>query len=76
MGFFHLLVRFSNEMFSYCTLTETFAIGFQNRFDHVGIDFGFFAGITLVLSLWCFFKLKSAILAHLCFSFEDMKSFR
>ena len=25
---FHLLVRFSNEVFSYCTLTETFAIGF------------------------------------------------
>ena len=36
--FFHLFFRFQIEIFSYCTFTETFAIGFQNRFDHKWID--------------------------------------
>ena len=29
MSFFQLCFRFSSEVFSYCTLTETFALGFQ-----------------------------------------------
>ena len=33
---------FRLRFFSYCTLTETFAIGFQKWFDHEWIDFGFF----------------------------------
>ena len=75
MSFFHLLVRFSNEVFSYCTLTEAFTIGFQNSFEHDWIDFGFFAGVSLISLLSCLYGLKSAIIAHLHFSFDDMKSF-
>ena len=42
MSFFQLCFRFSIEVFSYCTLTETFALGFQKLFDHEWIDFGVF----------------------------------
>ena len=38
--------------------------------------FGFFVGISLISSSSCLYGLKSAIIAHLCFSFDDMKSFR
>ena len=34
MSLSHLGVIFQVEIFSYCILTETFAIGFQNWFDH------------------------------------------
>ena len=40
--FFQQCFRFQNEVFSYCSLTETFANGFQMWFDHEWIDFGFF----------------------------------
>ena len=40
--FFQQCFRFWIEVFSYCTLTETFAIGFQKWFDHEWIDFGVF----------------------------------
>ena len=52
-----------------------FAIGFQNCFDHAWIDFVFLAGISLISSLPCLYELKSAIIAHLCFSFDDMRFF-
>ena len=42
MKFYMLCFMFQIEVFSYCTLTETYGIGFQKRFDHEGIDFGFF----------------------------------
>ena len=42
MSFFQLCFRFSIEVFSYCTLTETFALGFQKLFDHEWIEFGVF----------------------------------
>ena len=42
MSFFQLCFRFQIEVFSYCTLTETFAIGFQKLFDHKWVDYGFF----------------------------------
>ena len=42
MSFFQLCFMFWIEVFSYCTLTETFAIGFQKWFDHEWIDFGVF----------------------------------
>ena len=42
MSFFQLCFRFSIEVFSYCTLTETFALGFQKWFDHEWIDFAVF----------------------------------
>ena len=48
MIFFHLYFRFWIEDFSYCTLTETCAIGFQKWFDHEWIEFGFFVGKWLL----------------------------
>ena len=42
MRLFQLCFRFKNEVFSYCTLTETFAIGFQKWFGHEWIDFAVF----------------------------------
>ena len=55
-SFFQLCFMFWIEVFSYCTLTETFAIGFQMWFDHEWIDFGFFcwkmASFVDFLSVW------------------------
>ena len=56
MSFFQLCFRFWIEVFSYCTLTETFAIGFQKWFDHEWIDFGVFcwkmASFVDFISVW------------------------
>ena len=41
-SFFSNVSGFRLKFFSYCTLTETFAIGFQKWFDHERIDFGVF----------------------------------
>ena len=40
--FFQQCFRFQNEVFSYCSLTETFANGFQMLLDHEMIDFRVF----------------------------------
>ena len=74
--FFHLCFNFYVENVSYCTFTETFAIGFQKWFDHEWIDFG--------LSLWsiAFFvdfvstRTEFCINVQVCFSFDEIKSFR
>ena len=42
VSFFLLCFRFLIEVFSFCTFTETFAIGFQNWFDNKWIDFEVF----------------------------------
>ena len=42
MSFFSYVSGFRLKFFSYCTLTERFATGFQKWFDHEWIDFGFF----------------------------------
>ena len=42
MSFFSYVSGFRLKFFSYCTLTETFAIGFQKWFDHEWIVFGSF----------------------------------
>ena len=56
MSFLQLCFRFQVEVFSYCTLTETYAIGFQKRFDHEWIDFTVFcwkkASFVDLLSVW------------------------
>ena len=56
MSFLQLCFRFQIEVFSYCTLTETFAIGFQKWFDHECIDFGVFcwelASLVDFISVW------------------------
>ena len=56
--FFQRCFRFSIEVFSYCSLTEMLAIGFQKWFDHEWIDF-------VVL---CFFLLETGFLRwlHIC----------
>ena len=65
---------FQIEVF-YCTLTETFAIGFQKLFDHERIDFGFFV-LTWLLSLISrLYGLKSARDAQLLFYFDDINFF-
>ena len=56
MSCLQLCFRFWIEVFSYCTLTETFAIGFQKQFDHEWIDFGVFccgmASFVDFMSVW------------------------
>ena len=56
MSFFQLCFRFWIEVFSYCTLTETFEIGFPKWFDHEWIDFGVFwlkvASFVDFISVW------------------------
>ena len=73
---FHLWVRFYVEDFSYCTFTEMFAIGFQNWFDTAWIILAFFVEFCLISSSWNLRGLKPARIEHLCFSFDDMQSFR
>ena len=56
MSLFSYVSGFRLKFFSYCTLTETFAIGFQKWFDHEWIDFGDFcwqmASSVDLLSVW------------------------
>ena len=42
MSFFLFCFKFLIEVLSFCTFTQTFAIGFQNWFDHKWIDFEVF----------------------------------
>ena len=42
MSFFSAVFQVLDRSFSYCTLTETFAIGFQKWFGHEWIDFEVF----------------------------------
>ena len=42
MSLFHLWVTFQVEVFSYCTLVETFENGFQNKFYLEKVNFGSF----------------------------------
>ena len=42
MSLFHLWVTFQVEILSYCTLAETFANGFQNKFYLENVNFGGF----------------------------------
>ena len=55
-SFFSYVLGFRLKFFSYCTLTETFAIGFQKWFDHERIDFGVFcwelAFFVDLISVW------------------------
>ena len=54
--FFQLWFRFYIEVFSYCFLMETFAIGLQKWFGHKWIDFAVFcwemASLVDFISLW------------------------
>ena len=70
---FHVL----DWIFSYCTLTEAYAIGFQKWFDNEWIDFGFFfVGKWLLSSTSYLYGLKSARIAQLLFFFDDIIFFR
>ena len=63
--FFQLCFMFSIEVFSYCALTETYAIGFQKWFDHEWIDFGVFcwklASFVDLICVWTGICKKSSI---------------
>ena len=74
--FFQVCSRFYIEVFSYCSLTETYAIAFPKWFDNEWIDFGFFVGKWLLSSTFYLYGLKSARIAELLLSFEDIKFFR
>ena len=76
MSFFQVCSRFYIEVFSYCSLTETYAIGFPKWFDNEWIDFGFFVGKWLLSSTFYLYGLKSARIAELLLFFEDIKFFR
>ena len=76
MSFFQLCFRFWIEVFSYCTFTETFAIGFQKWFDHEWIDFGVLVGKWLLSLASYLCGVKSARNAQLLFFFDDIKFFR
>ena len=76
MSFFHLCFRFWFEVFSYCTFTETFAIGLQNWFDQKWIDFGVFFWTWLFSLTFYLHWRKFAWIPHTCFPFDDIKSFR
>ena len=77
MSFFSYVSGFRLKFFSYCTLTERFAIGFQKWFDHEWIDFGFFfVGKWLLSSTSYLYGLKSARIAQFLLFFDDNKFFR
>ena len=66
---FHLWVTFQVEVFSYCTLTETFENGFlenENRFYLENVNFGSFgrniSRLVSVMFEWTDFSKKCAIL--------------
>ena len=65
--FLMLFFRFQIEVLSYCTLTETFAIGFQKWFEHEWNDFEFFVEEWLPSLTSNLYELKSARIAHLLF---------
>ena len=56
MSFFSAVFHVLDWSFSYCTLTEFFAIGFQKWFDHEWFDFGVFcwkmASFVDFISVW------------------------
>ena len=67
MSFFQLCFRFWIEVFSYCTFTETFAIGFQKWFDHQWIDCEVFFVEKWLLSLTSYlYGLKFARKLNCC----------
>ena len=78
MSFSQLCFRFYIEVFSYCTLKETFVIGFQKWFDHEWTDFGVFcskmASFVDFISVWTVICGKCAIVIlfwrHEIFSFN------
>ena len=76
MSFLHLCFRFYIEVFSYCTLTETFAIGFQNWIGHEWIDFGVFcsemASFVDFISVWTEICKNCSTF----FFFDDIKFFQ
>ena len=74
--FFQLCFMFQIEVFSYCTLTETFAIRFQKWFDHQWIDFGVFFGKWLLSLTSYLYGLKFARDAQLLFYFDEINFFR
>ena len=75
LSLFQLCFGFWTEVVSYCTLTETFAIGFKKWFDHEWIDFGFFVGKKLLSLTSYLYELKSERFAQLLFFFDDTNFF-
>ena len=75
MSFFSSLFQVLEfEFFSYCTFTETFAIGFQKWFDHEWIDFEIFRWNLSFLLTSNLHGLKFAWIPQVCFPFDDIKS--
>ena len=75
-SFFICRSGFCVEVFSYCSVTETFAVRFQNWFDIHWVIFGLFSRICFVLSTSYLHRLTSARIAQMLFFFDDIKSFR
>ena len=65
MSFLQQCFRFQFEIFSYCTLKVTFAIGFQKWIDLEWSDFGcFFVAEWLFCLTWYQYRVKFAGIAH------------
>ena len=81
--FSQLCFKFHIEVSSYCTLTETFAIGFQKRFDHDWVIFGAFCWILPrfvdFISAWTEICMKCSIVIlfwrHKFFSVVSSRGF-
>ena len=73
VSFFLLCFRFLIEVFSFCTFTETFAIGFQNWFDHKWIDFEVFQWSMAFFVDFYLYGLIFATIAQTCFPFDEIE---
>ena len=73
VSFFLLCFRFLIEVFSFCTFTETFAIGFQNWLDHKWIDFEFFQWNMAFFVDFYLYGLIFATIAQTCFPFDEIE---
>ena len=76
MKIFMLCFRFQIEVFSYCTLTETFAIGFQKWFDHEWIDFGVFCSKMASFVDSISLRTEICINCSIVILFDDIDFFR
>ena len=78
MSFLELCFGFQIEVFSYCTLTETDAIGLDSKSDLTtnGMILGFFVGNWLLSLTSYLYGLKSARVAQLLFFFDNINFIR
>ena len=75
MSFYHMWVWFEVEVFSHCSVTETFAIGFRKWYDHERVDLHFLVGFFFRFIDLVYASIKSAKIAKMWLPFDNIKSF-